>query len=129
MLQEEINLLEKLEELKKLLVQSRTSAKFPVDLLTEIINNASEIRRQSCFTDVQDELTKYCNSLHKLELKAKELVSEFNGTIEALNMGFIMAEEVPAITFDNISNFFNEKSTEIVLFRLKNLAENEKNMR
>lgn len=130
MLQEEMKLLEKLENLKKFRsAQTGFSIEFPIDSLTDIINSASEIRRKMCFTNAQVDLTKYCNSLKKVESEAKELISEFNGTMGDLNLEMTTVEEVPSIISNNISDFLDEKSTETVLFRLKNMDESERNMR
>ncbi len=130
MLQEEMKLLEKLEDLKKFrLAQSGFSIEFPTDLLTDIINSTSEIRRKVCFTNAQAELTKYCNSLKKVESRAKELISGFNGTMEGLDLEMTMVEEVHSIISNGVSDFLDEKSTEIVLFRLKDIDESERNMR
>lgn len=129
MLQEEIELLEKLEELKKFRAQSGVSFEFPTVLLTNIMDNISEVRRKVCFTNVQPELTKYCNNLKKVGTSAKKLIEEFNGTMESLSLELTMVEEVPGIISSNISDFLNERSTEIVLLRLKNIEENERNMR
>ncbi len=130
MLQEEKQLLGKLEELKRFrLIQTRFSIEFPTDLLTNIINSTSEIRRKVCFTNAQAELTKYCNGLNKLESSAKELIGEFNRTMEGLNLEMTMVDEVPDIISASIGSFLDAKSTELVLFRLKDMDENERNMR
>lgn len=130
MLQEEKSLLEDFEKLKDFrIAQAGPIVDVPTSLLMSIANNVSEVRRKMCFIKAQTELTKYCNSLKKVEDRAKEIVSEFNGTLENLNLEMTMVEEVPSIISSTIGNYLDEKSTEIVLFRLKDIYESEKSMR
>lgn len=129
MLQEEDRLLKQIENLRKFrLSQSGFSIEFPTDLLTNIIDNISEVRRKVCFTNAQLELTEYCNNLKKVAASAKRLIDDFNGTIKGLSLEMTMVEEVPGIISSNVNEFLSEASTERVLFRLKDIFERDKDL-
>ena len=129
-LEEEINLLANFEAIKKYrIAQTSSTIDFPMDLLMNIADNISEIRRKVCFTKVESELTKYCLSLKKVETKVKHLLGEWNGTMEGLTLEMTMPEEVSGVIASNIGYLLDEKSTEDVLFRLKDVGERERSMR
>ena len=129
MIQEE-NLLKYLERLMdSRITQTGKVVNSPIKLLKSIASIISNVRRELCSLKPQPELTRYCKDLKKVETRAKELIDEFNGTIENLDLGNITAEEVPGAIASKIGTFLDEKSTENVLFRLKNIKESRRNMR
>jgi hypothetical protein len=129
MIQEE-NLLKYLERLMdSRITQTGKVVNPPIKLLKSIANTISDVRRELCSLKLQPELTRYCKDLKRVETRAKELIDEFNGTIENLDLGNITAEEAPGIIASKISTFLDERSTENVLFRLKNIKESMRNMR
>lgn len=129
MIQEE-NLLKYLERLMdSRITQTGKVVNSPIKLLKSIASTISDVRRELCSLKPQPELTGYCKDLKKVETRAKELIDEFNGTIGNLDLGNITAEEVPGAIASNIGTFLDEKSTENVLFRLKNIKEIRRNMR
>ena len=71
-----------------------------------IANNISEIRQKTCFIKAEADLTKYCNSLKKVETLIKQLLIELNEAMEALNLEMIMPDEIPGIIAANIGKFF-----------------------
>jgi hypothetical protein len=129
MIQEE-NLLKYLERLMdSRITQTGKVVNSPIKLLKSIASIISNVRRELCSLKPQPELTRYCKDLKKVETRAKELIDEFNGIIGNLDLGNITAEEVPGAIASKIGTFLDEKSTENVLFRLKNIKESRRNMR
>ncbi len=129
-LEKERNLLINFEALEKFrVIQKGSEINFPTDILTIIANNISELHQNICFTKAESELTKYCNSLKKIGTLIQQILGEWNGTIEALNLGIITAEEIPGIVASIIGKFLDNKSTDTVLQRLKEASVRESSMR
>lgn len=129
MIQEE-NLLKYFERLlNSRITQTDSVVYLPTELLRSIVSKISDVRRKLCSTKLQPEFTRYYNNLKMVETRVKELKDEFNETMGTLNVGNIIMEEVPGIIASKIDIFLDEKSTESVLFRLKNMKESKRDMR